>query len=416
MIPDSPGVYLMRDLTGKIIYIGKAKNLRKRISQYSGTNIPYKQAVMMRYVKRIDFIPTYTDREALLIEEKLIKRIKPKFNIMWKDDKSYPHIVITEEDFPRILITRRYTGRGRAFGPYPDVKSIKKLLRFIELKVFPFRSCKYDFDEKNLLPYETYSRCIYYQLDMCSKPCAGKISKEGYKKIINAVINFIKGKTGNLKKYILGEIKKSIRKLEFERALGLKNFLKNITAFKTDYRVYRADVESILSWTVDTSIYEKMADELGLKKPPYHIEAFDVSHFSGKYVVGASVCFRFFKSFTPHYRKYIIKKQVNDDYAAMYEIVYRRLKKIESPPDLIIVDGGIGQLNKALEAIKKSGKKVDTIAIAKPLEKIITTSGAKDVSSDTRLKIMSIRDEVHRFAIKFERYKRGMTYKMGLKY
>ncbi|MCS7184690.1 MAG: hypothetical protein NZ870_02025, partial [bacterium] len=243
-----------------------------------------------------------------------------------------------------------------------------------------------------------------------SKPCAGKITKNQYERIVNAIKNLITGKTKKLEEYLIQEIKKSAKNLEFEKAEKLKRYLEKLNIFKTDFKVYETSEDEILKWVLDPILYENLKKELNLKKMPYHIEAFDVSHFSGKHVVGSNVCFRFFKKFTPHYRRYIIKKQVNDDYSAIYEIVYRRMKKIEKPPDLILVDGGLGQLNKAIEAIKKLKKTCDVIAIAKPLDKIITKDGAIEVSNETKLKLMEIRDEVHRFSIKFHRKKSRNLY------
>src|ERR1019366_7712987 len=187
-IPHTPGVYLMRGTSGSILYVGKARDLANRVGSYfaAGRGHTAKITALVASIRHIDYLPTQSEREALLLEQTLIRRLQPHFNSMWKDDKSYPHIKLTwKEDFPRIFLTRRTPRDGsKYFGPYPNVSLVKKLLHYLwKQHLFPLRPCRYEFSESHPLPLEKAKHCLYYHTKECPAPCVGRISKAGYRQI-----------------------------------------------------------------------------------------------------------------------------------------------------------------------------------------------------------------------------------------
>ena len=416
-IPSLSGVYIIKDYYDKIIYIGKAKNLKKRVSSYfRESSSSFKTANIRLFAHKIDFIICDSEREALIIERKLINQYQPFFNVIWKESKTYPYVVITDEDFPRIVITRKKNIKGKYFGPYPKVEILKKLIKkLFELKIINLRRCKYDFSLKNPLDPKKRDRCIYYHTQQCLAPCdEKKISKKDYRVFVRNALNFFNGRYLKLIDIFKQSMKKASDELRYEDAKVFYNAIKAIQHIYERVSVNETDLTEIEKKYDFTKTLIEAKDILGLKNIPYHIEAFDISNLSNRYAVGASVCFINGHKNHSHYRYFRIKNTVDrgsDDYLMMYEVVKRRISQIiknnEKHPDLILIDGGIGQLNMAKKAIDELSLKIDLISLAKKNETIYTLNLDKPIILDKDNKvllfIMSIRDEIHRFVINYHR-------------
>jgi excinuclease ABC subunit C len=423
-IPTLPGVYIIKDYYDKIIYIGKAKNLKKRVSSYFiGSSDSFKTANIRIFAHKIDFIICDSEREALVIERRLINQHQPFFNVIWKDSKTYPYIVITDEDFPRIIITRKKNIKGKYFGPYPKVEILKKLIeKLFELKILNLRRCKYDFDLKNPLDHKKIDRCIYYHTNQCPSPCdPKKISKKDYYVFVKNAINFFNGKHSKLIEKFKEYMKRASDELRYEEAQIFYNAIKAIEHIYERVSVNETNLEEIEKKYDFTKTLLEAKEILNLKKIPYHIEAFDISNLLNRYAVGASVCFINGHKNKSHYRYFKIKNTVekgSDDYIMIYEVVKRRLSQIlkddKNIPDLILIDGGKGQLNMAKKALDELGIKTDIISLAKKEELIYTLDKNDPICLEKDNKVllffMSIRDEIHRFVITYHRKLRSKEF------
>ncbi len=420
-LPHKPGVYIMRDKTGAILYIGKALDLRKRVANYfRPTGLEAKIQALVTHIRHIDYIPAESEREALVIERELISRHQPEFNTMWKDEKSYPFIKVTvQEDFPRIFLTRaRLRDGARYFGPYPSVRYIRGLLRWIwQKQLFPLRPCDLEMAEGNLPPYQKVKRCMYLHTGECPAPCVAKISKDDYRSIVDRVVLFLEGKHDKLKDDWEAQMKSYAAVMDFERAALLRD---NIIALnhmgeRVTFRALRP--EDVQGRIQSTQALQELQTALGLPRPPLRIEAFDISHIQGHETVASMVTFDRGRPLKSHYRKFKIKTvQGVDDFASMEEVVFRRYRRVAAekltPPDLVLIDGGPGQLFAALKAFKKlKGKRPPIASLAKREEEIFLPDRKDPVllSKDSpALQILQhVRDESHRFAITFHRLRRG---------
>lgn len=429
-LPKKPGIYLMRSIDGDILYIGKAKNLRSRVSQYFKGNYSiqagWKIPNLVALIRKIDYIPCASERDALVLERKLISKHKPFFNAMWKDDKSYPYIKITlNEDFPRIFLTRRKIPDGAMYlGPYPKTSAVKNLIRYLwRIGFLPLRPCKWDFSLKKPLNRIKINSCIYFHTKQCPAPCAGGILRADYRNIAERAVLLFEGKFEKLAKKFTRSMKENTKKLHYEQAAKYRDFLRALEHISEKVQVSRYKDEKLDSMLKKTNALNTLAEILRLKNPPMHIEAFDTSHLFAKEPVGAMVCFLEGSKNHSHYRKFKIKTVMQasggDDYAMIEEIVSRRLKGVKlsggKPPDLILIDGGKGQLTRALAASKKIGLEIPIISLAKKKEEIFIPKRAKSIvlaKSNPALQVlMEIRDEVHRFAITYHRKLRGKKLK-----
>ena len=416
-IPELPGVYLIKDRYDKIIYIGKAKNLKKRVSSYfTGSSSSYKTANIRLFSHKIDFIICDSEREALVIERRLINQYQPFFNVLWKDSKTYPYVVITDEDFPRILITRKRNIKGRYFGPYPKVEMIKKLIeKLFELKILNLRRCKYDFNLKNPLDSKKRDRCIYYHTGQCPSPCDEKrISKKEYSIFVKNALNFFKGRHLRLIEEFRRNMKIASDELRFEDAQVFYNAIKAIEHIYERVSINETSISEIEKKYDFTKTLIQTKDILNLSNIPYHIEAFDISNLLNRYAVGASVCFINGHKNHSHYRYFRIKNTVDkgsNDYIMIYEAIKRRISQIiknsEKLPDLILIDGGVGQLNMAKKALDELSVKTDLVSLAKKEEVLYTLNLDKPLRLEkdhpVLLFLMSIRDEIHRFVLNYHR-------------
>lgn len=529
-IPAQPGIYKYFDNNDELLYVGKAKHLRKRVSSYfSKTFTSYKTYELVQRIARIEFTIVSSEQDAFLLENTLIKQFQPRFNINLKDDKTYPFIVIKNEPFPRVFLTRKKVNDGSEYlGPYTSVKKVRELLEFIK-QTIQLRNCSLNLSETNIKK-EKYKVCLEYHLGNCKGPCEGLQTADDYIENLIQLKNLLRGNLAPVIRHFKEEMKKLAAELAFEKASLVKkkiDFLENyqsrsiVANTKTgsidvfsilkekeiayvNYLMVRngaiiqtqtnkvethldEEPEEILSFSVaqlrDTfnsdaaeiivpfnidypqnevivtvpkggdkkkllalseknanhfieelkakerlklniknadmfKVLEQLQKDLQLQDMPVHIECFDNSNFQGSYPVSAMVCFKNGVPSKNDYRKFNVKTVEGiNDFATMKEAVFRRYKRVkdegQSFPQLVIIDGGKGQLSAANEAIAELGLtgKTTLMGLAKNEEEIFftgDTSSLKLPYNGSSLKIIRrIRDEVHRFGITFHRQKRS---------
>lgn len=412
----------MRSKEGVILYVGKAKNLSDRVKQYFQASNLYsrgwKLPSLLPLIAKIDYITTASERDALVLEEKLIKQYQPFFNSLGKDGKSYPYLKLTMgEDFPRLQLTRRRTpGKDLYYGPYPKSSIVKSLMRFLwKSKYAPLRPCKWNFSREKPLDDLKIRTCIYYHTGQCPAPCAGKISYEDYRQIANRMALFLDGDYQQITQDVTALMKAHSDKMEYEQAAVYRNFLHGIEHMKERVLVGRFKDEKIVTAMQNTDKLKRLAQVIGMHKLPAHIEAFDNSHLFGREAVGCMVCYINGEKNHEHYRRFKIRSPLpargGSDYTMMRESVYRRLRQLKKDPsqtpDLILLDGGKSQISAALEAYDKAGMYIPFIALAETHEGIYLPGAQESIKlpiGDPALNLlMEIRDEVHRFAITYHR-------------
>lgn len=426
ILPNQPGVYIMRDKEGTILYVGKAKNLSDRVKQYFQESNLYsrgwKLPSLLPLIAKIDYVTCLSERDALVLEEKLIKKYQPFFNSMGKDGKSYPYLKLTMgEDFPRLQLVRSFDakhkkGKDLFYGPYPKSSIIKNLIRFLwKSKYAPLRPCKWNFSRKDPLDAQKIKTCIYYHTGLCPAPCAGKISYKDYRQIAQRMAEFLDGNFGALEEKLETQMQAHSAQLEYEQAAIYRNFLYALSHMRERVLVGQFKDEKITTAMENTDKLKRLAEVIGLKKLPAHIEAFDNSHLFGREAVGCMVCYINGEKNHEHYRRFKIKTKMPDkggsDFAMMEESVFRRLRQIKRDPsqmpDLILLDGGKSQIHAALNAFDRAGLYIPFIALAETHEGIYLPGAAKSIKlpiGDPALNLlMEIRDEVHRFAITYHR-------------
>jgi excinuclease ABC subunit C len=413
LIPKLPGVYLMRDASDSIIYIGKAKTLRVRISSYFSADVNSKASAIVAAMQKIDYILCASEREALVIERCLINKVKPYFNSMWKDDKSYPYIKFSiNESFPRLVLTRKKSRDGALyFGPYPKVFYIKKLVRWL-VKLFGIRSCKMNLVEGLPLVGEKFKSCIYHHMGICMAPCLGNIASENYKKKIKGIELFLRGGFKKLEKEWRMKMLHLSQNLCFEEAKEIRDrlyALQNISERIIISEIRHDEIDKFIQRSDSVSELKKM---LGLKCLPTIIEGFDNSNLQGTNAVASMVRFQNGIVDKKNYRRFKIKTVVGtDDFASIKEVVFRRysllIRKNEKMPNLILVDGGKGQLKAAVDALRKLRLQIPVISLAKKNEHIFLQNNPKALTlskhSEALRLLQSIRDEAHRFAVNYHR-------------
>ena len=529
-LPDNPGVYRFYDKTGRLIYVGKAKSLKKRVASYFGKSITGKTKVMMKRVTEIQHTVVETESEALLLENNLIKRHQPRYNVLMKDDKTFPWICVKVEPFPRVFMTRNVVRDGSVYyGPYTSVVMVRTLLDLIK-QLYPLRTCSYNLSEDRIAEGK-YRVCLEYHLGNCLAPCVGKQSQENYNESIRQVKEILKGNIHTVTQYLKELMKTYAGELKYEEAQVIKEKLKILQKYRSrstvvnphirDADVFGLDTEDdkiyvnylkiirgavvqthtiefrkrieesnnelmslaiielrdrhsstapeiILGILTDIRIedvkytvprkgdkkkllelsernarvyklnqrkgrikapedkarqnLEKLKNDLHLPTLPVHIECFDNSNIQGSNPVAACVVFKNARPLKNEYRHYNIKTVKGaDDFRSMEEVVFRRYRRMldeeSSLPDLVIIDGGKGQLNAAVKSLASLGirGKVPVIGIAKKLEEIYFPGDPVPLYIDKNsisLKIIqNLRNEAHRFGISFHRDKRskGMT-------
>ncbi len=530
-IPHQPGCYKYYDVQNELLYVGKAKDLRKRVGSYFNKTLDNNKTKRLVYfIHHIDFTVTGSEHDAFLLENSLIKHYQPRFNVSLKDDKSYPYIVIKKENFPRVFFTRRVIQDGSEYlGPFTGLMRVKELLEMVKQNI-PLRTCNLNLTPQNIAKHK-FKVCLEYHLGNCKGPCEGYQSAEDYMENLQHVRHVLKGNINEVIKYLKAEMLKYATEMQFEKAEVIKqkidslqnyqskstivnprlgnldiasmvsdeqNFyvnymmvskgtvvysksvviekkleeqemevlsialdnlretfqsnaeevvvpfvidvtnanlkitvpkagdkkqlldlsLKNAEAFKAELRKKDTLLLGETSKAKTMEILEELQESLQLSELPVHIECFDNSNFQGAYPVAAMVCFRDGVPSKKDYRHFHIKtvKGIND-FASMAEIVYRRYKHLmdenQALPQLVIIDGGKGQLSSALESIEKLGLtgRMTLVGLAKREESLFFANDTEPLQlnfdSQALLLVRRIRDEVHRFGITFHRETRS---------
>ena len=433
-LPDTPGVYRWFDSAGTIIYVGKAKNLKRRVSQYlrPEDQLDRKTRALVAHIADVDYTPVETEEDALLLENNLIKQLQPHYNILLKDSKTYPWICIRNEPFPRVVMTRRYVRDGsRWFGPYASVVHAKRLLQLIGQLYRP-RPCRLPLTEEGIAAGK-FRSCLNFQMNKCAGACIGLQSKADYDAAIEAVGKLLSGRVRSLIDECRTQMTAAAAELRFEDAQVWKERLALLEAHQErqktvghgilDMETYRLLESKTLPRRVVNSqkALSELQRDLGMEVRPDHIECFDNSNIQGTNPVAACVVFREGVPSKKDYRHFNIKTVVGaNDFASMKEIVNRRYSRMlaEAPddlPQLVVVDGGKGQLTFALEALEELGLtgQLKVVGLAERLEEVIIPGDPHplflDKNSASLRILMQIRDEAHRFGITFHRQKRSVS-------
>jgi excinuclease ABC subunit C len=398
-LPLTSGVYLFKNAKGEIIYVGKAVSLRRRVESYFRSNQQsLKTDLLVENISEIDFLGTHSEAEALLMEASLIKEHQPKYNIELKDGKTYPYIQITKEEFPLVSVVRLNMRKNKHikadfYGPYVNPALIREALTIIR-KIFPFRSC-------DNLPDKP---CLDYHIGLCAAPCVGNISKVDYARNIRHVRLILEGKRDALYRDLQQEMEERAYEKDFEGAAKVRDQIRAIGA--------------LYSGTKDINYFkeaEQLQRALGLEHTPNRIECFDISNIMGNHSAGSMVSFANGKPDKSNYRRFKIKTVKGiDDFQSIAEVVRRRYSRLKNEglpyPDLIMIDGGKGQLAAAVAALKELQIEIPIISLAKREEEVFLPSKRMPIilSKDSLgLKLLQrVRDEAHRFAVKYHTHLR----------
>lgn len=393
-LPDACGVYIFKDTQGNILYIGKAKLLKKRVQSYFSRELSSKTQILVSKIADIEYRVTPSEAQAQLLEAALVKEKKPQYNISLKDDKSFPWIRISDEKFPIVSICRRKSihkeDTALYFGPYTNAKLLRQAFKAMR-RIFGFRSCR-------VLPKQA---CLYFRLKLCPAPCAGNIAAKEYGEIIGNIKMFLASEYEELVDNLSDRMKKLAFAQSFEEAAKIRDQLNALSVFAQTAPVRFSAYE-----------LEDLKSLLKLKKLPRRIEAFDISNIKGQQATGSLASFLDGLPDKNNYRRFRIKTFTGiDDYRMLREIVLRRysrlLKENSALPDLVLIDGGKGHLKIAEDEISKLGIKIPLVSIAKDREYIYIKDKPKPIKlhQDTPALnlIRRMRDEAHRFALKYHR-------------
>lgn len=531
-IPREPGIYQFKDEDDTVLYVGKAKNLRKRVASYfsESKSKAHKVRVLLKNSIRVDFTVVHSEQDALLLESTLIKKLQPRYNVMLKDGKTYVYICVKKEPFPRVFFTRKIIKDGsKYFGPYTSKQKAEVLLDLIK-KIFPLRTCKLNLKQENIEKGK-FQLCLQYHIKNCEGPCVGIESNEDYDFKVKQINNILRGNFASVRSYLKDKMGLYTETLQFEEAQRTKekieifddfqarsvvvnkdisdvdifsihvgdesayvNYIKVvngavINAFTEEFIInLDTDPKDILSYAVERMrekfnsiapeiivpfkidsneiirqtvpqrgdklklltmseknvkyfylqrkkqlqlaqnkvrseerILKTLQQDLNMSEIPMHIECFDNSNIMGEFPVASCVVFKNAKPSKKDYRKFNIKTvEGPNDFASMEEVVYRRYRRMleeETPlPQLVIIDGGKGQLSSAMKSIKELGleSKIQLIGIAKKLEEIFVPGDSiplyLDKKSESLKLIQQLRNEAHRFAINFHRDQRSKNF------
>ncbi|HCD33935.1 MAG TPA: excinuclease ABC subunit C [Phycisphaerales bacterium] len=414
-LPSVPGVYLMKDAKGVVIYVGKASKLPSRVSSYfvpSADLGPRKQP-MLDVVEDFDYLECEGEWEALLTENRLIKDIHPRFNVLLTDDKTFPYLAITmRDDYPGVFITRQpgepqFKG-AKVFGPFTNVYALRESVQLLQ-REFKFRTCHLDIREDDTRK-KFFRPCLLYPIKQCTAPCGDKISKEAYRADINRFVRFLESKRSVMIREFKEEMLEASKNLDFEKAAILRDQIKALEKLDERGKVkqgWQPEAESF--YTDPAKGMASLQKTLGMTDPIRCIECIDIAHLQGNETVGSKVCFVDGRPLKSEYRRFKIKTVPggNDDYASIREVVSRRYREAaqgnELYPDVIIIDGGIGQLHAAMQVFENVDVKPPmVISLAKKEELIYTQFQDQPIKlgrENLGLKVcQAIRDEAHRFA------------------
>lgn len=421
-LPKTPGVYLMKDATGRVLYIGKARDLRSRTASYfqDSTDLLATRgpeiAHMSSLVVDLDFLDCETEVEALLTENRLIKDIQPQFNERLRDDKSFPYLEITTgDDFPGVFVTRKPRSRGvKLFGPFTNAAGLRDAVNALQ-KVFKFRTCELEIlesDEKRRF----FRPCLLHAINQCTAPCADLVNKQSYRDDIRRLIKLLGSKRSVLIRHMAREMEQAAAERRYEDAARLRDRLRAIEALSLSGDVER-DVQPEVFYIDPTAGLEALQKVLNLPERPRIIEGIDIATLQGDDSVGSLVCFIDGRPFKGGYKRFKIRSvEGMDDYAMIREVVARRYRHAaiaeELFPDIIMIDGGLGQLHAALEAFEQLSRSIAAeggpglkppmvISLAKREEIIFVQARSEPIrlarnNPGLRL-IQQVRDEAHRF-------------------
>jgi excinuclease ABC subunit C len=420
----SPGVYLLKDDKGRVIYVGKSASLRDRVCSYfqPSTKIvePKKQS-MLDYVVDFECIETESEVEALLAENRLIKDIQPKFNARLLDDKTFPYLMITTGDeYPGVYVTREPRKQGaKLYGPFTSVWQLKEAVTHLQ-KAFKFRTCHLDIREDD--PSKRFFRpCLLYAINQCTAPCADKIGRDSYNEDVKRLIRFVEGDRKTILRELEKEMKDAAASRQYERAAKRRDEIKALQSLRGG----RAKKGEEQYWQPEAFVQTPkegmiaLQEALALPEPPRIVEGIDIAHLQGGEMVGSKVCFIDGVPFKDGYRRYKIKHgQGNNDYLSIQEVVSRRYREAgasnELYPDIILIDGGLGQLHAALEVFKTMDVRPPmVISLAKKEELVYVQARSEPVRltrNNLGLKLLQyIRDEAPRFAQHYHHILRRKT-------
>lgn len=402
--PKESGVYIFKDAGNHILYIGKAKNLHNRISSYFFSN-DHKVHELLQQAFNIETIITSHEEEALLLEAQLIQKHQPPFNRMLKAGNPYIYIFFSDEKIPKISIERVKKNKGKYFGPFLTKKEARIVFDYL-LKTFQLQLCSKKIE----------SGCLQYHIGLCAGNCKKDFDLEFYKTRFNLAKLTLHNQHKEAQQQLQQEIKTASAHLNFERAQHLATFQENLEKIIHKLNVlkttkFRNLVVPSLQKDSNLQLLSSLKRRLGLKNIPYKIDCFDISHMQSTAIVGSCVRFVDGKPDKKNFRHFHIKSLVEqNDYAALAEIVSRRYKDPSNIPDLVIIDGGKGQLN----ATKHLTGPAETISLAKKEETIFFANSKKSIKLDPKIKsdalILQIRDYAHHFAISFHRKTRKLTF------
>jgi len=420
--PTGPGLYFMKDAGDKVLYIGKAKNLRSRVASYFQPAVDLtasrgpKIVEMLNKVETVDILETPNEVDAVLKEARLVKDIRPPYNTDLVDDKTFPYLEITSrEDFPGVYITRKPRQKGiRLFGPFASAKDLRSVLVVLQ-KIFRFRTCNLNIredDEKRRF----FRPCLLYSIKQCTAPCGAKIDKHEYKKIIRDLVKFLQSKRSTILRQLKKQMAEASEALEYEKAAMFRDRIRLIE--RLDRRgTPDENVQPEVFAADPTEALIKLRELLHRAEPVRIIEGIDVANIAGAEAVGSLVKFIDGKPFKSGYRRFKIKTVKGiDDYAMITEVLKRRYKYAlrgeELWPDLVLIDGGLGHLRAAEKALKEMKAPDITIAsIAKREEDIYLQGKSKPLklsaNSPVRKLLQYVRDEAHRFAQHYHHILRG---------
>ena len=407
--PGGPGIYIIRDADGRMMYVGKAKSLRKRLaSHFTGKPTPRTRAALVRQkAAEVDWIELKSEAEALILEERVIKEYRPRYNVSLKDDKRYPLLKITKgEEFPRLLIVRVRKVDGSSYsGPYTDASALRETARLIE-RIFGLRTCRTPRpSERDVL------HCLHYNLGYCLAPCIGAVSAEEYAEVVREVELLLAGRSGRLLRLLRKKLEEASRAMDYERAGRLRDMLLALEKIVTRGR----RPSGLLSFPAGGREDEErgLRIALGLKGEVRSIEALDISSIMGRDAVGSVICFVNGRPRRRRYRKFRIRSAAcADDCAMISEVARRRYGRILREggelPDLVLVDGGRGQAGAVQEALRSLGMEGPPVAgLAKRNEELFVPGRRKAITlerSSPALKLLQrIRDEAHRLALAYHR-------------
>lgn len=407
--PTGPGVYLFKDTVGRVIYVGKATNLRSRASSYFGKGAAeeFRTANWIHEIADADFMECESEVDALLVESRLIKDIQPKHNREQKDDKTFPYLMITTyEDFPRVEMTREPRDRGvKLYGPFASAGALRGAIQVLQ-RIFKFRTCSLDIEASDPR-WKWFRPCLLASIEQCTAPCNLRISKEEYRKDIRRLQMFLEGNKSKLLQQMRQEMADAAKALEFEKAARLRDEIHMLETL--DRRGELDTHEQPEVFFVDPKKgLAGLRKVLHLAEQPRTIEGVDIAHLGGGETVASLVQFIDGLPFKPGYRRYkITQVQGIDDFRSIHEVISRRFRRLhdeqESFPDILLIDGGKGQLNAALAAFRALSIPPPTLlSLAKKNEEIYLPEEAEPLRLSRHafaLRLLQyVRDEAHRFA------------------